>query len=80
MKLALIAEAQPVGVALVRRDSAYHASMLALAASSILAVFTLQKYEIIRKAQNKIQNISKHDHGLNGCCGLTRVGLFELRI
>ena len=34
---ARIAEAQPVGFALVRRDSANHASMLALAASSVLA-------------------------------------------
>ena len=34
-----IAEAQPVGFAIVRRDSANHASMLALAASSVLAAF-----------------------------------------
>jgi len=44
MKLASIAEAQPVGFALVRRDSANHASMLALAALSVLAAFRLQRY------------------------------------
>jgi hypothetical protein len=43
MKLAPIAEAQPVGFAFVRRDSANHASMLALAASSVLARFRVQK-------------------------------------
>jgi len=47
-----IAEAQPVGFALVRRDSANHASMLALAASSVLAAFGCKgtKY-----SANKIQ-------------------------
>jgi hypothetical protein len=44
MKFASIAEAQPVGFALVRRDSANHASMLALAALSVLAAFRLQRY------------------------------------
>jgi hypothetical protein len=43
MELAPIAEAQPVGFAFVQRDSANHASMLALAASSVLARFRVQK-------------------------------------
>ena len=39
------AEAPPVGFALVRHDSANHASMLALAALSVLARFRVQRYK-----------------------------------
>ncbi len=42
-----IAEAPPVGFALVRRDSANHASMLALAALSVLAPFSGTKVQRI---------------------------------
>ena len=44
-ELVHFAEAPPVGFALVRHDSANHASMLALAALSVLARFRVQRYK-----------------------------------
>ena len=50
MKLVSIDEAQPVGFALVRHDSANHASMLALAALSVLAVFDCKDTNYFRNS------------------------------